>query len=92
MDILFICLPNYLASKVTISALKKGLHVFCEKPPARTVDEVKDIIRISKKYPHLKLKYGFNHRYHDSIRKAYKYIKSKSLHLCMHIYIYKKYG
>ena len=33
LDVLFVSLPNYLAAEVTRAGLKKGLHVFCEKPP-----------------------------------------------------------
>ena len=45
LDAVFITLPNYLASKVTIECINKKLHVFCEKPPAKSV---KDIIKVSK--------------------------------------------
>ena len=37
LDAVFITLPNYLASKVTILCLKNNLHVFCEKPPAKSL-------------------------------------------------------
>lgn len=32
LDGVSVCLPNYLHAPVSISALKKGLHVLCEKP------------------------------------------------------------
>src|SRR3954470_23187389 len=35
LDVLFVCVPNYLAPEVTIAGLEHGLHVFCEKPPAK---------------------------------------------------------
>jgi len=76
MDLLFVSLPNYLAAEATIKGLEHGCHVFCEKPPARTVEEVKDVIRIQEKNPDLKLKYGFNHRYHDSVKEAKQIIDS----------------
>lgn len=66
VDNVFICTPNYLNKKFTIMSLKKGKNVFCEKPPALTVDDVKDIIEIEKK-SNGKLMYGFNHRHHKSI-------------------------
>ena len=34
LDIIFVCLTNNIAAEVTINSLKKGLHVFCEKPPS----------------------------------------------------------
>ena len=78
IDTLFVCLPNYSASEATILGLENKCNVFCEKPPARTVKEVQSVFDCSLKFPELKLKYGFNHRYHDSVIKANKYIKSKS--------------
>lgn len=79
LDILFVSLPNYLAAEVTIAGLKKGMHVFCEKPPGRDVDDIKMVINTEKECPGLLLKYGFNHRYHDSVREALRIIKSGEL-------------
>ena len=77
VDIVFVSLPNYLSAEVTILGLENNCHVFCEKPPAKTVAEVKAVIECNQKYPQLKLKYGFNHRYHDSVKKVKKIIDSK---------------
>ncbi len=79
LDILFVCLTNNVAAEVTISGLKKGFHVFCEKPPGMNVDDIKNVIKIEEQYPGLKLKYGFNHRYHDSVKKALSIIQSGEL-------------
>lgn len=76
LDALFVTLPNYLAAEVTIAGLERGLHVFCEKPPGRTVQDVRDVISAEKAKPHLKLKYGFNHRYHESVKETKKVIES----------------
>jgi len=76
LDVLFVSLPNFLAAEATIAGLEHGLHVFCEKPPGRTVQDIKKVIEIEKKNPHLKLKYGFNHRYHASVKEAKKVIES----------------
>ena len=61
LDILFVCLTNDIQPEVTMKALELGLHVFCEKPPGRTVQDILDVIEVEKRYPHLKLMYGFNH-------------------------------
>jgi len=79
LDILFVCLPNYLAPESTIAGLERGIHVFCEKPPGRTVEDIENVIKVEKKHPKLKLKYGFNHRYHDSVKEALRIIESKEL-------------
>jgi predicted dehydrogenase len=79
LDVLFVCLPNYLAPEVTIAGLEKGLHVFCEKPPGRTMADIIGVRACEKEHPRLKLMYGFNHRYHDAVRKALQIIRSGKL-------------
>lgn len=78
-EILFVCLINNVAAETTIKGLKKGCHVFCEKPPGMSVEEIEEVISIEKQNPSLKLKYGFNHRYHDSVEKALSIVNSKEL-------------
>ena len=76
LDVLFVCLSNDMASEVTIAGLKKSLHVFCEKPPGRSVQEIENVVEIERLHQSQKLMYGFNHRYHDSIVDALTIIKS----------------
>ncbi len=79
LDILFICMTNDIAPEVTIAGLRRGLHVFCEKPPGRTVADVRTVKAESERHPGLRLKYGFNHRYHDSVRDAIALMSSGKL-------------
>jgi len=79
LDILFVCLTNDVAAEVTIAGLEKGLHVFCEKPPGRTLEDISRVIECAKSRPSQKLKYGFNHRYHDSVRDALNIVRSGSM-------------
>jgi len=67
IDSIVICTPNYLNKPLTIAALKTGKHVFCEKPPAFTEADMKEIRKAEKAAKGKKLMYGFNHRHHDSI-------------------------
>ena len=79
LDILFVCLTNDIAADVTVAGLELGMHVFCEKPPGRDVDDIVRVIRTEQQHPKLKLMYGFNHRYHDSVREALALVKSGEL-------------
>ncbi|MBF0589010.1 MAG: Gfo/Idh/MocA family oxidoreductase, partial [Magnetococcales bacterium] len=79
LDILFVCLTNDIAAEVTIAGLEAGLHVFCEKPPGRNLDDLLNVMACEKRHPNLKLKYGFNHRYHDSVRDALEIVHTKQL-------------
>ncbi len=79
LDILFVCLTNDIAPEVTIAGLENRMHVFCEKPPGRDLKDIARVIACEKKHPGLKLKYGFNHRYHDSVRDALNIVRSREL-------------
>ena len=54
LDILIICLTNEIAPEVTIAGLQAGLHVFCEKPPGRNVEDIKRVIQFESQNPSLK--------------------------------------
>ena len=79
LDVLFVCLTNDVAAEVTLAGLRKGLHVFCEKPPGRDLNDIAKVRQLKQTLPHLQLKYGFNHRYHDSVSDALAIIHSKEL-------------
>lgn len=79
LDVLFVCLTNDVAAEVTMAGLRRGLHVFCEKPPGRFVEEVRNVIACEREHPGLKLMYGFNHRYHESVQDALRILRSGEL-------------
>ena len=68
-DLVFVCTPNRLSPDVSVYALERGAHVFCEKPPGRTVDDVERIIAAERRSG-LKVMFGFNHRHHPAILEA----------------------
>jgi predicted dehydrogenase len=79
LDAIFICAFNDVAAEYSIKAIQKGIHVFCEKPPARTVKELNLVKVTLDKHPNVLLKYGFNHRSHYSVIEAKKIIDSGKL-------------
>ncbi len=79
LDAVFICTPNRYSSDIAVDALKKHIHVFCEKPPGRTVDDIRKIMKEEQKNKEIKVKFGFNHRYHDGIREAKAIVDSGRL-------------
>lgn len=79
LDVLFVCMSNDMAVEVTVAGLEQGLHVFCEKPPARNPQELEAVLTAEAARPGQKLKYGFNHRYHDSVREALRIVEAGDL-------------
>ncbi len=79
LDVAFVCTPNNITPEATIYALEHGCHVFCEKPPGRTLGDIERIIAAEKAHPELKLIFGFNHRHHPGIVDAKSIVDSGSL-------------
>lgn len=93
VDAIFVATPNSVTPTAVIEALKAGKHVFSEKPPGRTVEDVENILRVEQAHPNQKLKFGFNHRYHAGIQEAKRIIDSGRLgHLLWMRGVYGKAG
>ena len=79
LDVLIVCMSNDIAAEVTTMGLKSGLHVFCEKPPGRNIEDILKVVSEERRHPNLKLMYGFNHRYHESVQDALRILESGEL-------------
>ena len=79
LDVLIVCMSNDIAAEVTTMGLKSGLHVFCEKPPGRNIEDIVKVVSEERRHPNLKLMYGFNHRYHESVQDALRILESGEL-------------
>lgn len=79
LDALFVCLTNDVVANAVIKGLENGIHIFCEKPPGRNLKDLERVIQCKSNYPDLKLMYGFNHRYHNSVQEALRIIRSGEL-------------
>lgn len=75
-ELVFVCTPNNLIPEITVECLKRGKHVFAEKPPGRCLQDIVDMRVQEEKSKECKLMFGFNHRYHPGVMRAKNYIKS----------------
>ena len=78
-DMIFVCTPNCYIPEITIEAISRGIHVFSEKPPGKTLEDVIAIHDTAKRNPDIKVKFGFNHRYHNGIIEAKAIVSSGRL-------------
>lgn len=70
LDVVFVCTYNNVIAEIVCAALNRKLHVFSEKPPGRSIDDVHRMIHAEKNAPGCILKFGFNHRFHYGIMEA----------------------
>lgn len=72
------CGPNGVHAEPSISAVKAGKHVLCEKPIARNAEEAKKMVDAVGKAS-VKHMVGFNYRFVPAIRLARELIESGKL-------------
>tara|TARA_B100000902_G_scaffold398010_1_gene463450 strand:+ start:1155 stop:2135 length:981 start_codon:yes stop_codon:yes gene_type:complete len=90
IDIVFICTFHNSLFKYTKLCLKNNKHILVEKPGAKNLQEISELIKLSNKYNKLKIHVGYNHRFHPSIISARKIINKNILGKVM--YIRARYG
>ncbi|HOJ11889.1 MAG TPA: Gfo/Idh/MocA family oxidoreductase, partial [Clostridiales bacterium] len=78
IDIIDICTPNYLHSKIAVKAMEKGKHVFCEKPDAISPEEALKMKEASEKSGKM-LMVMRNNRFADFAQYLKKYIEDGNL-------------
>jgi len=76
VDVIWVCTPNAITPDMVVAALEAGKHVFCEKPPGRTVADIQRIRDAEAAHPGQKLAFGFNHRFHAGIQEAHRIANS----------------
>ncbi|MCS7125400.1 MAG: Gfo/Idh/MocA family oxidoreductase [Aigarchaeota archaeon] len=69
IEAVFITTPTFTHSQLTIEAAEAGVHVFCEKPMALSLEEADKMISVAKKN-NVKLQIGFMRRFDPEIRKV----------------------
>jgi len=76
-DMIFICTFNKFIPEIAVEAIERGIHVFSEKPPGRTLEDVRSIYDAATEKSHVKVKFGFNHRYHEGVIEAKTLVDGK---------------
>jgi predicted dehydrogenase len=69
VDLVIVSTVNNALAPVTLAAIAAGKHVLVEKPAALTAAELDAVIDAAKSAG-VRVRVGFNHRYHPALRKA----------------------
>ena len=65
-DVLHICTPHYLHVPMTTYALQRGIHVFCEKPPVISEEQLDALTRAAAEGPG-RAGFCFQNRYNPGV-------------------------
>jgi predicted dehydrogenase len=69
-DALFVCTYNDAIPDIVCAALEQGCHVFAEKPPGCNLHDALRMEKAAEAASGKVLKFGFNHRLHNSVLEA----------------------
>lgn len=69
VDAVIVSTTNNLLAEISTAALRNGKHVLVEKPAARSVAELDEVIAAQQSSGAV-VRVGFNHRYHPALLKA----------------------
>ncbi len=78
VDVVVVATTNDALAAVTQEALNAGKHVLVEKPAARNVAELEPLIATASAKG-VRVRVGFNHRYHPALQKAREIVDSGAL-------------
>jgi predicted dehydrogenase len=77
-DCALLATPHHVLPALIKQCLSSGKHVLVEKPAARFPDELLDLIKLNATKG-VKVRIGFNHRYHRAFRKAREIVNEGAL-------------
>lgn len=78
IDIVIISTLHDSLAEMTLACIQAGKHVLVEKPAARSAAELQNVLE-ALTLSNVKVRVGFNHRYHRALRKAKEIVNSGAL-------------
>lgn len=78
LDVVDICTPNYLHAPMAVAAMEAGMHVFCERPLARSAEEAAGMVKAAKKHDRL-LMCSVQHRFRPDAQLLRKFLEKGEL-------------
>jgi predicted dehydrogenase len=78
VEAVIIATTNNWLGPVTIAAAEACKHVLVEKPAARSLGEIRDVVARVERHP-VCVWVGFNHRYHPALQKARTIVESGAI-------------
>jgi len=78
VDAVVVATINSALAEVSATAIRAGKHVLVEKPAGVSVGQVDELIALAREHG-VRVRVGFNHRYHPAFRKAREIFESGAM-------------
>lgn len=78
LDVVSVCTPNQFHHPAVLAALAAGCHVLCEKPPAMSLQQAKEMENASRQAGK-HLVYGFHYRHSPEVETLKRFIDAGEL-------------
>ena len=78
VSVVIVATPHHVLSEIAAAAIEAGRHVLVEKPAARNAEELRPLVRQAE-IKDVRVRVGFNHRYHRALRKMHEILNSGEL-------------
>jgi predicted dehydrogenase len=85
LDLVSVCLPNYLHAEVSVAALDAGVNVLCEKPMAPTVPQAQEMLAAAGRNKR-QIMIAYNYRYRADTQWIRRLISAGHLGSIYHVY------
>jgi len=89
VDVIIVATTNQFLAEIATDAINNGKHCLIEKPGAKTLEEYERLMNVAKTQ-NVKVKIGYNHRFHPSLLKAKEIVDSGEIGEVM--YVRARYG
>ena len=71
VDAVVVSMPTQMLGEAGLFAIQSGKHTLVEKPFGRTAEEARALVEAARA-SNVRLKVGYNHRFHPAIRRAHE--------------------
>lgn len=78
VDMVIVSTTHDMLAAVSLAAVEAGKHVLVEKPGARRASELVPVIEAARRR-NVRVKVGFNHRFHPALLKAKEYVENGAI-------------
>jgi UDP-N-acetylglucosamine 3-dehydrogenase len=82
LDAVYLCTPTVDHRLMAVAALRRGCHVFCEKPVALSVEEVAEMCSEARRNARL-LVVGYNRRFSPTYRRLKRFSEENRINLLL---------